>query len=82
MDTTFFYNNDGNVNSKRTQLNSNMYKTSYTNQPGRGGTTISGRNTIERYDNNGRLMCRGIRSGRRVTYFDKEHKLLNGIAQF
>ncbi len=82
MFPSFFYNNDGNVSSKRIQLNDNMYKTSYLGQPGRGGTTITGKHTIERYDNNGRLMCRGIRNGRQITYFDKNNQVRNGITPF
>jgi len=80
--STVFYDNKNNVSSQRTQLNSNTYKTSYPGHPGRGGMTMTGKHTIERYDNNGSMMCRGIRNGRRITYFDKDHRVMNGISQF
>ncbi|MDR1532905.1 MAG: hypothetical protein LBS62_12150 [Clostridiales bacterium] len=82
MTTILFTDQYGSVNSKRERFNGCMYKTSYPNEPWRGGNTFVGRYSIERYDNDGRLMCRGIKTGRRITYFDSDHRLLNGIARY
>jgi hypothetical protein len=80
--STNFNKKDGNISSTRNKLVKGIVSSSYSYAPTRGGITFTNRFMTTRLDKNGRLMSSGIKSGRNITYFDRNFKPINGISQF